>query len=255
MPIFHNKKVIFVHVPKTGGTTIRKTINFDNCQNKCNITNFWGYPDLGYTDYSYDDVINLNIQISEIDNIIKKIFGVKRVCLQHISLTEIKKLHKAIHNEKYNIDEYLSLGILRNPVDRFFSAFLNRQYVNKKIKDKDVFNRDVNGFLNTLKKIKSPEIYDGKYCHYRSQVELLKGVDNIYLFENLNHKIPDICQTLSYNYQSFTKVKKENKNRNKDYKKWKEVIKLDTIKNIQKYYLEDLRLYEKIKKGKNENLT
>lgn len=88
MPINRNKKALFIHIPKTAGTSIEK---FFNMQNK-----------------------NCFFQRKHIH----KINGI-RFCSQHLRYVDMKE-------RLDNIDDYFSFSFVRNPYDRMVSEFFYR---------------------------------------------------------------------------------------------------------------------------------
>jgi len=92
MPILHNAKIIFVHIPKTGGGTIEKTLGIYGNDNNGN----W-----------------------EADHSI--LYGrYKNKFLQHLTISEIKEL------KKKEFDTYRKVSFVRNPYDKIISEYLWR---------------------------------------------------------------------------------------------------------------------------------
>lgn len=97
MPIKPDEKLIFVHVPKTGGSSIEKQLGL--------------HPgDVEDNDYFLSG-------------------GKKQ--LQHLTLSQIIENKKDI----YDLTDFTAIGMVRNPVDRMVSEFKWRRKIGHKIID------------------------------------------------------------------------------------------------------------------------
>ena len=92
MPILHSAKIIFVHIPKTGGGSIEKSLGIYGSDNNGNLT-----PDLSILYGKY-----------------------KNKFLQHLTISEIKE-----RNIK-DFESYKKISFVRNPYDKIISEYLWR---------------------------------------------------------------------------------------------------------------------------------
>lgn len=90
MPISHEKKIVFIHIPKTGGSSIEKFLKI------------YGHNNMG-SNKIYDPLI---------------MFGKGS---QHYSYEKI------LENSEKDVSEYFSFCFVRNPWDRIVSEFFWRQ--------------------------------------------------------------------------------------------------------------------------------
>lgn len=98
MPVFHKQKLIFVHVPKTGGTYFESQVDGFSTSNKFNYINLFGYPSHVLLEEKslYENFDVLGIQ--KISNIqkrakeeFKKILKINNPCCQHLNYQDIAK--------------------------------------------------------------------------------------------------------------------------------------------------------------------
>ena len=95
MPISHEDKIIFVHIPKTGGASIEKSLGIFGNDNNGNL--------------------EPNFEI---------LYGqTKDKILQHLKIEEIKKL------KKKEFETFKLVSFVRNPYDRIISEYLWRMQV------------------------------------------------------------------------------------------------------------------------------
>ncbi len=132
MPVLREKKIIFVHVPKTGGSSIEKVLGLHpNDVKDCNYF-------LSGTNYH----------------------------LQHLTLQEIEKI---LIEDGEVISEYSVIGMVREPIDRMLSEFRWRKKINHKIvKDLDV-NEFIDSIYNRLS---SGEYIDSHFTEQSKYFEL-----------------------------------------------------------------------------------
>ena len=86
-----NKNLLFIHIPKTGGETIRHILNKYAEENKAEISDFGGYRE-----YNYQKIDGSHI-----------CFASSKYFLPHINYQDVKVL-----------------ASVRNPYDRIYSAFV-----------------------------------------------------------------------------------------------------------------------------------
>lgn len=167
MPIFEQQKLIFIHIPRTAGTSIlvKYTLpHFDN-QKYNNISDF-----------------DPKILRETSKEILSKSFK-----FTHFNF---KSYHKYIKNNEYKI-----FTIVRNPYDRIFSYYKFHIYKLKINSEISLLNNEFekfNQYLNLYLK-------DEKFLLKRSQTYFLlnenKIIDSnikIIKYENLNEEIKDL---------------------------------------------------------------
>lgn len=99
MPISHAHRALFVHIPKTGGTSIEVALGM-------------------FGDWRVESADTLFGQVSSPDWLAK---DWKSRFLQHLSWMEISQIAPKVVQE-----EYLSFACVRNPWDRLVSVFSNK---------------------------------------------------------------------------------------------------------------------------------
>jgi hypothetical protein len=176
MPVSRKLKCVFIHIPKTAGTSIEVALDMHG--NK---------EDLGLVPVSLD---------ANTDTLFGK-------GLQHLTAVQIKNYFK-------NFDKFFKFTFVRNPWDRFASATLysgpgtkNKNQISKK-----AFCRlGVKRFHESSENLeKRPTIkYGLKHSHYTPQVEYILEngepiVDYIGRYENLKSDFDTICKKLKVKY-------------------------------------------------------
>jgi hypothetical protein len=172
--IFHNKKVIFLHIPKTAGTSIEEFFDKeDRDHNKFYPDVVWGLKDRKYT--------------------------------QHFRYESIKKYYEGDED----IERYFKFTFVRNTWDRLLSAY---SYLNPN-PDKEKFcsyiqNRCIN-FMNG--KIYECEHYDSQINYVLQNGK--EFLDFIGRFENIQEDFKKLCEKLNINYSKlpFTNVSNRRK--------------------------------------------
>tara|TARA_B100000787_G_C16116761_1_gene260714 strand:+ start:144 stop:842 length:699 start_codon:yes stop_codon:yes gene_type:complete len=162
MPILHSAKIIFVHIPKTGGGTIEKTLGIYGNDNNGNLS-----PDhtLLYGKY-------------------------KNKFLQHLTISQIKEINKK------EFATYKKISFVRNPYDKIISEYLWRiqVYGKRKLEFKEYIIEEVVPRKNNINKFVKNFYKDESFvpfldAHYINQVDYLflnkkLAVDEIGKFEN-----------------------------------------------------------------------
>tara|TARA_A200000159_G_C7315737_1_gene336612 strand:- start:597 stop:1253 length:657 start_codon:yes stop_codon:yes gene_type:complete len=174
MPISHQINCIFIHIPKTAGTSIEVAMGMHG-----------NNEDLGLVSTPLDANTNT-------------LFGKG---LQHLTAVQIKNYFK-------NFGEYFKFTFVRNPWDRFASATLydGPETKNKnQISKNDFYDLGVKRFYNskeTLEKCLTIK-YGIKHSHYTPQLEYILEngepiVDYIGKYENLRSDFDIICKKLKF---------------------------------------------------------
>jgi hypothetical protein len=164
MPVFEKQKLIFIHIPRTGGTSIF----FNNTYIQFN-TNF----------------NEIETKLKHLD--IKNFRFHSKSPFTHLAFTEYEKYTKT---NKYKI-----FTIIRNPYDRIFSYYKYHIYklkINQEISSLDSEAEKFNKYLNYFLK-------DKKYLTYKTQTSFLVNNDKvidpsikIIKYENLNEEIKNL---------------------------------------------------------------
>jgi hypothetical protein len=205
MPISHKHKVVFVHIPKTGGTSIESALGILGIDNK------------GSSKPNKDIL-----------------FGkYKGKALQHLSIREIKKI-------KNTPSDYFTFSFVRNPYDRIVSEFFWRRQtigiINKNMTFKEFL------FKIVIPKRERMLSYDLRDDHFYDQLDFLTDengeiiVDFIGRFENLENDFNKVCQICKIN----TKLPLILKSQRKDYKFYYDK---ETIDIVTKLYKKDIKTF------------
>lgn len=109
MPISHKHRAIFVHIPKTAGTSVENTLGIKDINDLYNA---------GKTNDILKVVNTDCLSSKEYRNILLK-------SPQHYTLQELKKIIDAAA-----FNDYLKFSIVRNPYDRFVSEYKHNDQFN-----------------------------------------------------------------------------------------------------------------------------
>jgi hypothetical protein len=136
MPIFHKNKILFIHIPKTAGTSIEHyLIKKDNVviNYKDNVKNLFSYNGKYGFDHS----------------------------LQHLTFKEILLLYP-------KVEEYKKFTVVRNPYDRIVSEYyyhlqITRKWKKQKTEIQEDFEEFLNFYFNTNDTFDNHKIPQYKY--------------------------------------------------------------------------------------------
>lgn len=139
----------------------------------------------------------------------------------------LSKSHEYSHNRKFatyitpddaNSNNFLSVSILRNPIDRFISQYRDFFFgykINHKTNGSKEFNRDWQNFKNSLPSENDFLDFILSYqeddidMHFRSQywfVKYIKPVNNYFIrLENLNSSITSLNKISNLNLQIYNR--------------------------------------------------
>ena len=257
----NNIKVIYIKIPKTGGTTISSNIWKNYNQERTNNFNLKHRQKIrkelseSGSKHSPQDV---NRKINDINKIVINLNNTE-------SYKKIDKINPYVNNNKlgwhvpyYQIKDYLNkidesiedfskFSIIREPVSRFVSGFRwlkQKQKSYKKLyKSIDyyfdcVYNKD--NILNL-----EDDIFSEKQTYWLNDENGLVPEDmKLFTIDKMNE--PETIDYLS----DITKFKFNTENRKNISKKKSEIIISSELRSrIENFYSEDCELYEKINKS------
>lgn len=211
MPIHYNKKICFIHIPKTGGTSISKGL----------------FGQVG------GDKSILLVSLINIDGTFRR--------ASHCTLEEIYKLKPEVKSE-----EFKKISMIRNPYDRFISEYfhLKRYGINHPLFGcpKNIsFSKYVDNFekkYHLLEERCSHLGGEDYVIHHLPQDRFLTvdgklAVDKIYRFENFDEIQKD-----------FGFKEHENKNNLKKGKNYREILGPKAKDVIESIYKKDFELFD-----------
>lgn len=178
MPLNHNLKILFVHIPKCGGTSIENFFNMKSLESM----------------YSKKDVINEN--------------GVD-FSLQHLTPKLLRK--HPVSKNVYN--EYTTFTVIRNPYERVLSEYFWLHKLRKidiSICSQSHFLDWFNDFFKVIDK-------DHKLsqCNYVFDEDGTQAVDHILRLENINNDLKFLLKNLD-NPPPFSNLPKCNRSKRID---------------------------------------
>ncbi len=203
--ISHKHKCIFIHIPKTAGTSIETAFgHFDNWSPQKAISDREG-QDHRTVRMLQNPFSHLKAFASQ-ENIVEFLKSIKYRYQKHSNINN----QLTVTPEQYR--SYFKFTVIRNPWDRVFSCY--RNIMKDKIHRNDIgatkdlsFNQFVSRHLDTY--LLKPQTYWIK--NYSGKVDL----DYICRFENLNEDFVEVCQRLNVqNIQLPHKLK----NKKRDYR-------------------------------------
>ena len=161
MCILREKKLLYIHIPKTGGTSIEKLFLQEN-----------GSDLEQYPKFNPDVLTGINK---------------KGKTLNHLKLGEYK--------EFVDISEYFIFTVFRNPIDRLVSSFNFQNYIRRQNNSFD-FYLDLVEEMN-IQKLNTNKY---NYLYVEPQINYFKGykIDKIIKFHNLNDEMKNICERFNF---------------------------------------------------------
>ena len=180
MPYYRKKKLLFIHIPKTGGTVIER-----NIKKVCKQTLYCTEP-----------------------NHTNKLIEPHTVSLQHQFYRTIRRYRKKL---KVNFNNIKIFTVVRNPYDRLISDLFWYRLIKKNYTSQQVLDVIKNNYLdrNDLDNHNKPQY---EFVTNR-EGQLIKRI-RIFKTELLNKDNPKINRFLGF------KINIRRKNINKDYSKY-----------------------------------
>ena len=157
--VSHKLKCIFIEIPKTASTSIRKVLGFattphlDILETKNNMLNQWPFK--------------------ESDNSFKGIIGLNKLVPLKIREKKINKL----------FSEYFKFGFVRNPWDRVVSLYLRREGI--KMSEMMTFEEFARWIQNSSDTSIHTSVHKNRLDWFTDETGKV-SVDFIGKFENLN---------------------------------------------------------------------
>lgn len=211
MPISHDKKLIFAHVPKCMGSSIEKALNIQEL-------------DLFYSQYKCKD---------SLPGILNEFSGIEKIKVaattpQHLTLSQLRKVLPF-----YN--DYTKFSVVRNPYDRLVSDYHYTQNIKYNIFRyfKNItFNEFVKRVFN-LSEIDRHITFDS---HFSTQASFLYSdgellCDKLFKYENPN----EVFQWLD--------VQPQHELKSTDRKHYSEYYNTETKDIVRYFYQKDFELF------------
>lgn len=190
MPIFHKHKIVFIHIPKTAGSTINTALGIE-------------------------ELFKSDRPLSLYDNDI--LYGIRgTIELDHLTAADmIHEIPPTIWNT------YYKFAVVRNPYDRLVSQyFYSVEYNDYRVVSKEN-SKTFEQFIDTLTSLINTfdTMTQLEKTHYIPQYDYIYNdsgeclVDYVGRFETFNESIQDILnQTNKYHMKSLFNVKKQTSN-------------------------------------------
>lgn len=208
MPISHKYKLIFIHIPKTGGQSIEKSLGIygadNNGSNELDLKLAYGYRE-------------------------------KRKALQHCNVAELLGLNIITEEQKR---DYFKFSFVRNPWDRFVSEYYWRIQLYSK-EGRSFCNMTFPEFVEsrTVKTYTEPDVTDDHYLPQSDYVYSPGGemyIDYLGRFESLESDFYKVCDINHIPRMKLPRVDRTNHGHYSTYYSPK------TKKQVEKYYMKDI---------------
>lgn len=199
MIISHRLKYVFVHVPKTAGTSI-ETLMKDNDEFQVDVTGHW--KGIEEVDFQEDPRISRELR----------------------NHADAKEIRKYFEREGFNWDDYFKFGFIRNPWDLNVSQYFYwmQTMVNEATTDENRVLIEKYKDKPPKDFIKEKATYDfvdhflcNEHDHKRDLI-----VDFVGKFENLEEDFNAALQQISPHFGTYSLGKMNASERDKDYRKY-----------------------------------
>lgn len=258
MPFFAKNKLLFIHIPKTGGTSVEKYLS-SKMNTKLDIDSLY----FRYSPTTIQSEVDKNNHLWKINSekmkskkneynipeyrMFKKVSLVKELghSLQHLTWLELQqskdilfgKYQEVVSKNVYERNQYEIITIVRNPYDRVVSDLLFNRIINEtNIMNPEIVNRKLKKYLE-----KNDSFDNHKLPQYLYIVdEHGEIIENITILrtESLTHDMKLIgFADFNYNLQT-SKCNIEPKET-----KYISALNRDSIELINKYYKLDFEMF------------
>lgn len=173
MIIDHDHRIVFIHIPKCAGTTVRRFLQPYDSYKGLFTSNVGKHPDIGMLDYF------------------------------HIPLFTLK----AFFPEQYEaVQQYWSAAVIRDPYDRFASSVSQRinMYGGKKIQDmtEKEIDAEISDCIKYLKSNDVPyKLLPPDYIHFQRQIDYIfldgkRVVENVYTTNSVDSLVASLVDKI-----------------------------------------------------------
>jgi hypothetical protein len=242
--INHDKKAIFIHIPKTGGTYIRE-----------NLEKYYGFKFYVIKRPDHNKFCNIHLY-NKSDKYKNFIANREHGILKYAKTSNY--INRMIYMDSNKWNTYKIFCFVRNPYDRFISGW---NYLNKKHE----INTSFEDYINQEDKVSDFEYIHTFMSQYNNMIDENNSfrIDFLGKFENIENDFKNILLNIGFNENEI--IHDRNKKNNFEHNSYTEIINtqnlLDTINKIckedfEKFHynkiinIEDLN---KIKLGDNIN--
>ena len=263
MPIFHEKKTIFSHNPKAGGTSVLDAVGF-NKSNEFNPMNVFGYistdnKNLDQKEY-FDRHEAIPLYYEPSGAKIAHYFGfmkpMNNVLAQHLTKFETVNLFERCYGNG-TLTGYDSFTIIRNPYDRWISSLAMVGLFS--LNSIDVLVNELSRHITVMNtqwdfRLEVPHTHEINvnytllnHPHVRPQHAWAEGVDNIFTLDNADILLSRYLKEKDLICKD-TKLERSNVEKSQEYTDLKRRL-LDLFPGryddfIKEFYAKDIQLYE-----------
>lgn len=217
MPYFKNKKILFIHIPKTGGTSLETYLSRNE---------------------------EMLIYHNKTSKILYNFDEINGISLQHLTYKDILKNKEKF---KLNFNNIKIISIVRNPYERIISDLIFFKIINLNTHPNKVYKRMKNYIFSPNEKFDNHNLQ--QYCFLINNNNEIEKKIKIFKCENLNNELinygfKDFDLALTFKQESdiiqindIEKIKKERK------EKYMKLLNKNSIKLINRIYEKDFILF------------
>jgi len=222
MPISHEHKIIFIHIPKCAGSSIEEILGVTGKRTEQGVDGISNFYTEGYSLERIKMIPRYSFTQEQFDIC-------KSKNMQHYTFVELcKMLHSGI------VKNYKKIAVVRNPYTRLLSEFFHLQQ--KRNPEIGITLNDLVFDRLKMNVVERNDKYDG---HLETQTSFLineqgnlNSIDKIYRFENLQECFKDINLLTGNNIQPHLRQSKKAVNND-------ELLTAELKEAIYEFYKED----------------